>query len=936
MTDLSRRRALKLLSANIALIAAGCGKPPQKVLPYVHMPERTVAGVPLQFASTLPLGGYGRGVLCSSYDGRPIKVSGNPLHPASLGSTDLFAEAHVLSLYDPDRSQASRRDGEITAWESVEGALADRLEVLRRNDGEGLRLLTGPLTSPTNLRQITELRGRYPKMKWFVHDPLADVSALSGAMLAFGVPVEAFPLVAEADILVTLGADPLGPGPAQVLNSRGFAERRRVRRGAAAAGRLYALEATPSQTGAKADHRLTLTPNEIVAVAIAMATALAAPRLPDANLSAALADVVAAIVGDMKAHPGRAIVLACPSLPAEIHALTHWINHALDAPIALRSPLSGTGDGELLDLVAELRENRVDTLLISGCNPTYTAPGDISFDRALLGRARLTVHHDQYVTETGALCQWHVPDSHPLESWGDLRGVEGTASISQPLIDRLYGTRTLTSLLSGLLGQFDAEDYDIVRATWQERGNNLSDADWRRALHDGVVPNSAPETLLLGPPKLPTIAPLKPPQASTLLLRTDPTLYDGSFANNAWLQECPKPLTKEVWGNSLGMNVVDAQRSGLVSGDTVHLTASGRGILVPVRVQPGHAPGVMSLTLGNGRQRGGEICVGVGVDAYGLRTVASPWAVEGASIARSTKGLSSYATQEQFVIDGDRDDIFPTLVLDRLPSEPPDAKTSSVATLLPPHDYASADARWAMTIDAGTCTGCNACVLACQVENNVPVVGPAEIARNRDMHWLRIDTYQLGDDDGRVGFQPVPCMHCETAPCEPVCPVGASIHDSEGLNVQVYNRCVGTRFCEANCPYKVRRFNFFGYADGQEYKNLGAEIMHAHNNPDVTVRARGVMEKCTYCVQRISEARRQAEKESRPLRDGDVTTACQNACPTQAIAFGNLQDKDAQVSRWRDQPQHFVLLSKLNTKPRTTYLADVRNPNPQLAEAKGP
>jgi len=490
--------------------------------------------------------------------------------------------------------------------------------------------------------------------------------------------------------------------------------------------------------------------------------------------------------------------------------------------------------------------------------------------------------------------------------------------------------------LSGLLGQFDAEDYDIVRATWQERGNNLSDADWRRALHDGVVPNSAPETLLLGPPKLPTIAPLKPPQASTLLLRTDPTLYDGSFANNAWLQECPKPLTKEVWGNSLGMNVVDAQRSGLVSGDTVHLTASGRGILVPVRVQPGHAPGVMSLTLGNGRQRGGEICVGVGVDAYGLRTVASPWAVEGASIARSTKGLPSYATQEQFVIDGDRDDIFPTLVLDRLPSEPPDAKTSSVATLLPPHDYASADARWAMTIDAGTCTGCNACVLACQVENNVPVVGPAEIARNRDMHWLRIDTYQLGDDDGRVGFQPVPCMHCETAPCEPVCPVGASIHDSEGLNVQVYNRCVGTRFCEANCPYKVRRFNFFGYADGQEYKNLGAEIMHAHNNPDVTVRARGVMEKCTYCVQRISEARRQAEKESRPLRDGDVTTACQNACPTQAIAFGNLQDKDAQVSRWRDQPQHFVLLSKLNTKPRTTYLADVRNPNPQLAEAKGP
>jgi molybdopterin-containing oxidoreductase family iron-sulfur binding subunit len=325
----------------------------------------------------------------------------------------------------------------------------------------------------------------------------------------------------------------------------------------------------------------------------------------------------------------------------------------------------------------------------------------------------------------------------------------------------------------------------------------------------------------------------------------------------------------------------------------------------------------------------------VGVNAYGLRTTAAPWHLSGIKVTKADQTRPSYSTQKQFQIDGDRDEIFPTLIRDHLPLSALDAKTKPLPSLLPPHDYSQAAARWAMVIDATACIGCNACVLSCQVENNVPVVGPDEIARNRDMHWLRIDAYDLGEADGRMGFQPVPCMHCETAPCEPVCPVGASVHDSEGLNVQVYNRCVGTRFCEANCPYKVRRFNFFGYADGQEYQNLGAEVMHAHNNPNVTVRARGVMEKCTYCVQRISGARRAAEKEGGPIRDGDVTTACQNACPTQAIAFGNLNDAQATVSHLQHEPQHFTLLGKLNTKPRTTYLADVRNPNPALSEHQG-
>jgi Fe-S-cluster-containing dehydrogenase component len=926
--DLSRRSALKLLSANIALIVAGCGKPPEEVLPYVHMPERLVAGVPLQFASTLPLGGYGRGVLCSSVDGRPIKISGNPLHPASLGSTDLFAEAHVLSLYDPDRSQACRRGSDIAAWVDLQTALAERLGILGRTGGDGLRLLTGPLTSPTVLRQIEALRQKFPKLLWHVHDPLEDAAGRQGAALAFGRELQIVPRLGDADVLVTLDADPLGPGPAQIVNGRGFADRRRVRTGGTPMARLYAIEAAPTLTGANADHRLTLRPGEIAEVAVAIARALGAD-LREPALPAERADTVAIIARDLQTHPGRALLLAGPSLPAEVHALVHWINAKLSAPVSYAEPLR-PATPSLAMLEDDLAAGRVDTLLISGCNPAYDAPAD-SRIRELIGKATLAVHHGLYWDETARLCGWHVPDSHPLESWGDLRAIDGTASMVQPLIRPLYGSRTLAGLLAALDGNPDADDYDLVRATWAGHGGAEGfEPFWRKALHDGVVAWSASPPVDPGEPKLVGPPAAAVPTGFTLLLRPDPTLFDGSFANNAWLQECPKPLTKEVWGNSLGLNAEDAASLGVTDGDTLRLRRIGREILASVRIAAGHAPGVLSLALGHGRRAAGQVGTGVGTDAYALRTAADLWRLGNVEAAKASGGPVLFSTQKQFAIDGDREDIFPVLRFGELPAAPLDSHPGPVPSLLPRPDYAQAAARWAMVIDASSCIGCNACVLACQVENNVPVVGPEEIARNRDMHWLRIDAYDLEEQDGRAGFQPVPCMQCETAPCEPVCPVGASVHDSEGLNVQVYNRCVGTRFCEANCPYKVRRFNFFGYADGQDYANLGAKIMQAHNNPDVTVRARGVMEKCTYCVQRISGARREAEKENRPLREGDVTTACQNACPTQAIAFGDLNDQASAVARLRTEPQHFTLLGHLDTKPRTTYLADIRNPNPDL------
>ena len=927
--DLSRRRALQLLSANIALLTAGCGKPAEEVLPYVHMPERVLPGVPLQFATTLPLGGYGRGVLCSSYDGRPIKVSGNPLHPASLGSTDVFAEAHVLSLYDPDRSPVTRRNGEITAFTNLQSVLLDRMAAWRA--GADLRLLTGPITSPTVLRQIGELKTIYPGFRWHVHDPLANTAAREGAVQAFGRAVLVLPRWSEIDVIITLDADPLGPGPAQINNGRGLTERRRVRADHRAMSRLYAIESVPTLTGVKADHRWAVPPDQISAFAFGLARALGAASLADPQLSAAHTAIVNAIAVELKAASGRAVVLPGPSQPATVHALCHWINATLGAPVNHIASVAGESDGDLAALVPLLAGGAVDTLVISGCNPVYDAPANGGIAEAI-GRAKLALHHGLYVDETAERCGWHIPDSHPLESWGDLRCVDGTASPVQPLIRPLYDTRTQVNLLECLAGRFDSIDYDTVRATWRRVAAGDTDGVWRRALHDGVFPVTAATPLDLPPPSLPADVPLKVSSGLSLQLQPDPTVYDGSFSNNAWLQECPKPLTKEVWSHSLGFAPADAARLGVRTGDHVRLAVGDSHVEIPARIDAAQAIGVLSLSLGYGRTRAGMIGSNIGANGFALRQAGSPWLVEGVTVAKIADGARLLATQEQFRIDGDRDDIFPVHDVATLKPAPGAEPRPS---FYPAHDYAQADARWAMVIDASACIGCNACVLACQVENNVPVVGPSEIARNRDMHWLRVDAYGLETADGRTGFQPVPCMHCETAPCEPVCPVGASIHDSEGLNVQVYNRCIGTRFCEANCPYKVRRFNFFGYADGQEYGNLGAEIMHAQNNPNVSVRARGVMEKCTFCVQRISGARREAEKEGRPLREGDVTTACQNACPTQAISFGDLSDRNSTVARLRDEPQHFTLLGSLNTKPRTTYLADVRNPNPNLAEVKG-
>jgi molybdopterin-containing oxidoreductase family iron-sulfur binding subunit len=929
---LNRRQALNLLASGIASGLAGCSKPTEEIIPYVKMPERVVPGEALRFATTLSLSGFGRGVIVTSIDGRPIKVDGNPRHPASLGATDVFAEATVLSLYDPDRSRTILENGEIASPDAFRLALRTQLQRMQQRRGEGFRLLTGHVTSPTLLRQIGDLLQQFPKAAWHACEPIDEDNAEAGAALAFGTRLRSVPHLDKARVLVALDADPLGQGPNQLSNARGFAARRRPHDGEFS--RIYSIEPAPTLTGAKADHRLALQPQLISEVAIAIARSMGAP-LREASLPDQAMRLAKRAAADLSANHGAAVVLAGRTLPPEIHALVHWINAQLQAPIdtiEINELPGGRGPGTLAELVHDLDAGAVDQLLTIGVNPGYDAAADLQFANHSQ-KAAFRLHLGRYADETADLATWHVPQTHELEAWSDLRSNDGTASLVQPLIKPLFRSWTDHELLALLMGRGDASPYDLVRETWQSHGASDFEAWWTRALHDGVVVDRAPPTAAPGKPRLPDIsAPASPGTGMTLVLRPDPSLWDGSFANNAWLQECPKPLTKQVWGNALALNPKDAARYALGTGDIVTLSSDGRQIDAPVIVEPGMAEGAMSLTLGLGRRKAGAIGNGVGVNAFALRTTANAWSIPGATIVKTGRQEEILTTQNVVRTAEDVRELYPLHDLADI-AKPQPALEKQNPTLLPERPKPDDGHAWAMVIDAAVCIGCNACVVACQAENNVAVVGPEEVARGRDMHWLRVDVYDHGTEaNPKLGFQPVPCMHCEHAPCEPVCPVAASVHDGEGLNLQVYNRCVGTRFCEANCPYKVRRFNFFGYADGQEYANLGFESYRAQKNPDVTVRARGVMEKCTYCVQRISAARRSAERDDQPIGTDEVRTACQSACPTSAISFGDLHQKESAVNRQKADPRHYALLEHLGTRPRTTYLADVRNAAPGFDE----
>jgi len=950
-----RREFLRVMGASVALagLTACTKQPAETIVPYVRQPEQLVPGRPLHFATALVEGGYAKGVLVESHEGRPTKIEGNPDHPASLGKTDATAQAAILDLYDPDRAQTVRSFGEIRSWPEFVAALKPVLEKLRAKKGAGLRILTETVTSPTLARQLEELLAELPEAKWHQWDPVAGNSA-AGAMLAFGEPVETRWHLDKADVVLSLDADFIGVGPANVRQVRDFASRRKLE--GEALNRLYAIETTPGLVGAAADHRLPVKPSQLEGLVRAIAAAVG---LPVEGGAAEHAAWISPMARDLVAHAGRALVLAGDALSPEAHAIVHLVNERLgavgntltySAPVAAR-PVDGLGS--LRALVADMGARAVDALLILGGNPAYTAPADVPFAEAMMlvpFRAHLSLHDD----ETSERCHWVLPESHSLESWSDARAFDGTASIVQPLIAPLYTTKSAHEVLALLTARPDRSGYEIVRETWRPRLSGDFEKAWRKAIHDGVVAGTAlPEKTLAVRPGAWTQAPAAREAAGIeVVFRPDPTVGDGRRANNGWLQELSKPISKLTWDNAVFMSLRTARDLGVrmtpgrdgrsesageptpqgTVTDVVEVSLDGRKVRGPAWVLPTHPDGVVTVHLGYGRWRAGRVGNGAGFNAYAIRASAGLHWAAGAQLAKTGATAKLSCTQDHWSMEGRH--LVRVGSLEEFEHEPRFAQhmghePPKDLTLYPPHPYEGH--AWGLSIDLNSCVGCNACVSACQSENNIPVVGKDQVGRGREMQWIRVDRYYEGAPDDPAGLetwsQPVTCMHCENAPCEVVCPVAATVHSEEGLNDMVYNRCVGTRYCSNNCPYKVRRFNFYLY---QDWTTPTYKMMR---NPDVSIRSRGVMEKCTYCVQRINKARIDAKNAGREIRDGEIQTACQQACPAEAIVFGDQNDAQSRVAKLKASPRNYGLLTDLNTRPRTTYLAAVRNPNPEMPKA---
>jgi molybdopterin-containing oxidoreductase family iron-sulfur binding subunit len=945
-----RRTFLKLMGASMALAGAtACTRQPvEKIVPYVRQPEELVPGRPLFFATAMTVGGTATGLLVESHEGRPTKIEGNAAHPSSLGAADIYAQAAILGLYDPDRSKTLNNLGEIRPWSAFLGAIRAALISQQPFKGAGIRILTESIGSPTLAAQIRDVLARYPSARWHQWDPASREHARAGAKLAFGQYVDAQYRLDRADVILALDADILGGGAGSLRHAREFAGRRRPEQ-ADRMNRLYAIETMPSSTGSRADHRLPLKPSDVVAAARAIADRVSARAPGAATLMPAAVTFVDAVAKDLLAHRGRSLVVAGDQQPAEVHALAHAMNQALgnagatvvytDAVEA--EPISQIDS--LRELVADMNAGKVDLLVILAGNPVYTAPPDLNL-AAAMSKVQLRAHLSLYEDETSALCHWQIPEAHFLEAWSDARGHDGTASIVQPLIAPLYGGRSAHDVINAFGDRPERSAYEIIREHWKV--DPKDDGAWRKWLHDGVIPNTAfaakdVRVVSSQPPASSPQTPTSSPDSFEIAFRNDPSILDGRFANNGWLQELPKPITKLTWDNAIVVSPATAARlngankptyrggeHGTIASDVFEIRVAGKTVRGPIFAVPGHADGCATVHAGYGRARGGQTASGAGFDANAVRTSTTLTYAAGAQLVKIGDTYPLACTQYHHLMEGR--DIIRAVTRDEYVHDPQsmregDETPPRIITLYPEHRYDGY--KWGMAIDINACIGCNACVVGCQAENNIPVVGKDQVLRGREMHWLRIDTYYSGaTENPETYFQPLPCMQCENAPCEPVCPVGATVHSHEGLNDMVYNRCVGTRYCSNNCPYKVRRFNYFLYQD------WNTPSLKLGRNPDVTVRSRGVMEKCTYCVQRINAAKIESEKENRPVRDGEIQTACQQTCPADAIVFGNLNDPNSRVARLQAEARNYALLGELNTRPRTTYLGAVRNVNPELGD----
>lgn len=970
MLDPIRRRTfLALMSASVAFAGylTGCRRPVQKILPYSRRPEDALPGVHVDYATSTERGGVGYGLLVESREGRPVKLEGNPDHPTNQGKLDALTQASLLGLYDPDRSTTPLHQGKPASFDEFETFATKHFADYAATGGEGLAFLAQLTSSPSQLHQRQQLRQKFPRASWHVWELVNEDAQAAGTELVLGSPKRPLHGLESANVVASFNRDFLGAtNPMMVSEARGFGRRRKPEH-PAGMNRLYMVENYFSLTGAKADHRLRIDSGRITGLLFKLVAELAAR---DASLLAGAPEVLKLAVAEQRGRDegkefivelaeeikreggrGLAAVMVGSDQPPVAHALAALVNLHYGRKCVSYTPLpdpSFANVGNSLAALAERIGNGHVKTLVTFCeaNPVYDAPGDLNFAE-LYAKVPMTIHLGLDADETAQASEWHLPRAHFLESWGDTQAVSGNACITQPLIEPLYGGWTVSELMAFVAGETKRPDYDVLKQFWIRRGVGTEER-WKQAIHDGVMPAPRPADPWPQPRRLDALAevirahdvpaPLKDGEFELCFLPSS-TLYDGRFANNGWLQETPDPVTKLTWGNALVMNVATAEGLQVENGDVVELSAGEASVELPVWVIPGCADGSLFIELGYGRTAVGRVGKSVGVDVNPLRSSKSPAVLRGGvSIARTSRKEKMACTQDHWALESDR----PIL---RETTEAEYKANPGVVEAMTPHHpelrslFAEREyegQQWGMVIDLAACTGCNSCMVACQAENNIPVVGKDEVLNGREMSWIRLDRYFASEngalDEARMVLQPLGCQHCEQAPCEQVCPVAATTHSPDGLNEMTYNRCIGTRYCANNCPYKVRRFNFFNY--NREI----TEVEKMSKNPDVTVRFRGVMEKCTYCVQRLRRAAdharlegdRRKEHYGSFVNDGEVTTACEQTCPTEAITFGDINDPTSRVTKAKQLRRDYTVLPELNAKPRTSYLAGVANPNPEI------
>ncbi|HEX3120083.1 MAG TPA: TAT-variant-translocated molybdopterin oxidoreductase [Candidatus Acidoferrum sp.] len=971
--SVDRRNFLKLMGASLAFAGlAGCKSNEQEtIIPYVKQPDGMVLGKPFYFATAMPFGADAIGVLVESHEGRPTNLAGNPDHPSSLGGVDAITQASILNLYDPDRAKTVSFAGSLRTWSEFAQAAQAAAADIKAASGAGFRILTGTITSPTIAEQLQGILKLYPQAKWHQWESGISDGVREGGKLAFGRYVNTVYRPERAEVILSLDSDFLASGPGHIRYMKQFYRRRKldtdpgVERVGGEMNRLYVVEPTPTVTGASADHRLPLRASQIDAFARALAAKLGVGAAENAaTLPPAAEKWLEGVAKNLQGHRGSSLVIAGEQQSPEVHAIVHAINASLSNvsnTLYYTDPVEANPVSyieSLRELCADMDAGKVDTLLMIGVNPVYDAPHDFDFT-SKLRKVRNTVQLSTHFDETAQYVKWHVGESHYLESWGDARAFDGTVSVIQPLIAPLYYTRSAHDVIAAFSDKPGISAYDALRDRLKAL-NPGGDFEkfWRKTLNDGLIANSAFAPINVSAKV--NIASLPAPKAAAgealeFIFRPDPSIYDGRYANNGWLQELPKPVTKLTWDNAalvspktsegMGLTHKVAARGGehgQIISPLIDIALSNSKVTAASWTLPGQADGVVVLPLGYGRQFAGYSGTNKGFNANMVRVSTAMWVASGGKITKTGDEYPLACTQYHFNMEGRK--ILSAGTLEEYKKNPAFPHEGDET---PPREnslykeFAYPGYAWGMAIDLKNCNGCNACVVACGAENNIAIVGKDQVMRGREMHWIRVDRYYMAEtstndlstNEGDVlanpetYFQPVPCQQCENAPCEQVCPVGATVHSSEGLNDMVYNRCIGTRYCSNNCPYKVRRFNFLRF---QDWETPSLKLVR---NPEVTVRSRGVMEKCTYCVQRINLARIEAEKQNRPIADGEIVTACEAACPSEAIVFGNANDPNSRVAKLKAQQRNYSILGELNSRPRTTYLASVRNPNPEMDKA---